>query len=216
MSSLSAVSEGSRRGSSFRSLSGVAALSSARSSAALMSLRRESSGLLSCPVIIGSWRERRAQVGKREERIKKTQPWLDVLQRRRTLTGYFSLSPLTLSTQLSIAHSSLSLSLLLPPSPALSFIWGWCYPADTAGCSLVKKCYGWRGFTITPSSPKNGHISISESSLRPDIRLILSKHKADSSLQKRSTGCTRWIIEINIFLHLKTGTKTPVIISMFT
>lgn len=114
-----------------------------------------------------------------------------MLQRRRTLTGYFSLSPLTLSTQLSIAHSSLSLSLLLPPSPALSFIWGWCYPADTAGCCLVKKCYGWRGFTIIPCSPKNGHISISKGSLLPDISLIFSKHKADSSLQKRSTGCTQ-------------------------
>lgn len=122
-----------------------------------------------------------------------------MLQWRRTLTGYFSLSPLTLSTQLSSAHSSLSLSLLLPPSPALSFIWGWCYPADTAGCCLVKKCYGWRGFTIIPCSPKNGHISISKGSLLPDIRLIFSKHKADSSLQKRSTGCTR-INKINKYI----------------
>lgn len=69
--SLSAVSEDRSRGSSFRSLSGVAALSSARSSAALMSLRRESSGLLSCPVIIGSWREQRAQVGKGRREFKK-------------------------------------------------------------------------------------------------------------------------------------------------
>lgn len=52
--SLSVASEGRSRGSSFSSLSGVAALSSARSSAMLMLLRRESSGLLSCPVIIGS------------------------------------------------------------------------------------------------------------------------------------------------------------------
>ncbi|TNN65782.1 hypothetical protein EYF80_023934 [Liparis tanakae] len=59
--SRSVASEGRSRGSSFRSLSEVAALSSARSSAALMSLRRESSGLLSCPVIIGSWRELLAQ-----------------------------------------------------------------------------------------------------------------------------------------------------------
>lgn len=149
------ASEGRSRGSSFRSLSGVAALSSARSSAALMSLRRESSGLLSCPVIIGSWRELGAQVGDREEKKKRKHPWLDVLQRL-TLTGSFSMPLLTLSTQLllSIAHSSLSLSLLLPPSPALSFIWGWCYPADTAGCCLVKNCYGSRGFTIIPCSPK--------------------------------------------------------------
>lgn len=156
--SLSVASEGRSRGSSFRSLSEVAALSSARSSAALMSLRRESSGLLSCPVIIGSWRELGAQVGNREEGKKREKhPWLDVLLRL-TLTGSFSMSLLTLSTQLllSIAHSSLSLSLslLLPPSPALSFICGWCYPADTAGCCLVKNCYGSRGFTIIPCSPK--------------------------------------------------------------
>lgn len=71
--SLSVASEGRSRGSSFRSLSGLAALSSARSSAALMSLRRESSGLLSCPVIIGSWKRGGwgAQVGNREEKIKR-------------------------------------------------------------------------------------------------------------------------------------------------
>ncbi len=82
---------------------------------------------------------------------KRKHPWLDVL-RRLTLLLYVS----TQSTQLllSTAHSLRSLSLLLPPSPALSFIWGWCYPADTAGCCLVKNCYGSRGFTIIPCSPK--------------------------------------------------------------
>lgn len=45
------------KGSSLSSLSGLAALSSSRSSQASISARRGSSGLLSCPVIIGSWRK---------------------------------------------------------------------------------------------------------------------------------------------------------------
>ncbi len=50
------MSADSSKGSSLSSLSGLAALSSSRSSQASISARRGSSGLLSCPVIIGSWR----------------------------------------------------------------------------------------------------------------------------------------------------------------
>lgn len=116
--SLSAVSEGRSRGSSFRSLSGVAALSSARSSAALMSLRRESSGLLSCPVIIGSCREWRAQVGKREERIKKKNP---ALVRCASATSHPHRLLLSVSTHsLHTAFYCSLITLPLSPAPSLS------------------------------------------------------------------------------------------------
>lgn len=53
--SLSSASGGRSRASSVMSLSGLGAGSSSRRSVPSISPRRESSGLLSCPVIIGAW-----------------------------------------------------------------------------------------------------------------------------------------------------------------
>lgn len=155
--SLSAASEGRRRGSSFRSLSGVAALSSARSSAAFMSLRRESSGLLSCPVIIGSWRELGAQAGGKQQREeekkggwegeegKKNPPLVRCSLAVWTLAGYFSGSVSTHSLYYP-GFCLLCCSLItLPLSPAPSLPGSlflseaaWCCPADAAAASA-----GW-------------------------------------------------------------------------
>lgn len=131
----------------------------------------------------------------------------------------FSMLLLTLSTLLllSTALSSLSLSLLLPPSPALSFIWGWCFPTDTAGCCLLKNCYGSRGFTIIPCSPK----TVIHPSPRAHYCLTCASSSANTKLtavykELHGPCADKYMKQIKFYMWGWDGKYTPVITSICT
>lgn len=151
-------------------------------------------------ILEGAGSPGRKQGGEKKRRKKKS-TWLDVLQRF-TLSDSLCTSLLTLSLPsfsfLLLTHHSPSLYCSLPPQLP-SFIWAWCYPADTAGCCLVKNCYGSRGFTIIPCSPKK----VIHPSPRGSSLLTCSSSSANTKLTATYNEIHGQMNDVIQILHLK-------------